>query len=178
MGLHLWYLEVLLVFSIILLPLFRFLKTGRADKIVSGLSNFSSRPSGIYLFFIPIAIMEMLVNLQPKGIGMREFGGWSILTYLVFFITGYMIALSQGFTDAMQKMKTVSLALGVASTVTGYFVITGGGSDRAPLFAVLRAFNSWCWLCAIIGCGRTFLNFSNRFLEYANEAVLPFYIMH
>ena len=43
---------------------------------------------------------------------------------------------------------------------------------------VLRAFNSWFWLLAIMGFGTRHLGFTNRFLVYANQAVLPFYIFH
>ncbi len=42
----------------------------------------------------------------------------------------------------------------------------------------IRAFNSWLWLLAIIGIGLHYCNFNNKFLAYANEAVLPFYILH
>ena len=31
---------------------------------------------------------------------------------------------------------------------------------------------------AFVGLGRRFLNFSNRLVRYANEAVLPFYILY
>jgi hypothetical protein len=31
---------------------------------------------------------------------------------------------------------------------------------------------------AILGFGRRYLNIKNTFLQYANEAVLPFYILH
>ncbi len=178
MGLHLWYLEMLLLFSIMMLPLFRFLKSEPAGSFMSRLSAMSLKPGGLYLFFIPVALMEMLVNLQPKGVGMRDFGGWSPLTYLVFFIIGFMTAYGQGFTDAMKKYKSVSLILAAMATVAGYLILTSGRPDRSPLFALLRAFNSWCWLCAILGWGKAFLNFSNRFLDHANEAVLPFYILH
>jgi hypothetical protein len=37
---------------------------------------------------------------------------------------------------------------------------------------------SVCWIVAILGFGSRVLNFNNRFLGYANEAVLPFYILH
>ena len=33
-------------------------------------------------------------------------------------------------------------------------------------------------MLAILGLGSRFLNRNNRFLSYANEAVLPFYILH
>ncbi|MFH1088106.1 MAG: hypothetical protein V1737_05940 [Chloroflexota bacterium] len=42
----------------------------------------------------------------------------------------------------------------------------------------LRGLCAWSLLVGLTWVGRRFLNFSNRFLVYANEAVLPFYILH
>jgi hypothetical protein len=42
----------------------------------------------------------------------------------------------------------------------------------------LRALSSWFWIIALLGFGSLYLNRTNRFLKYANEAVLPFYILH
>ncbi len=47
-----------------------------------------------------------------------------------------------------------------------------------PIEAALRTLNSWFWLSAIMGFGRRYLSFTNRALVHANEAVLPFYILH
>ena len=46
------------------------------------------------------------------------------------------------------------------------------------LYWALRSFNGWFWIIGLLYLGKRFLNFSNRFLRYGNEAVLPFYIMH
>jgi hypothetical protein len=64
------------------------------------------------------------------------------------------------------------------TTIAGYFILESGGSGRAPLFATLRGFNSWFWLAAILGLAGRYLNSYSAFLKYANEAVLPFYILH
>jgi len=42
----------------------------------------------------------------------------------------------------------------------------------------LLSLSCWCWLLAILGFGMKHLNFNTSFLKYANEAVLPFYILH
>jgi hypothetical protein len=47
-----------------------------------------------------------------------------------------------------------------------------------PLYLLMRTTTSWSWLLTFIGFANHHLNFSNRFLKYANEAVLPFYILH
>jgi hypothetical protein len=47
-----------------------------------------------------------------------------------------------------------------------------------PFFWGLRALSSWFWIVAILGFGSLYLNRNSKFLKYANEAVLPFYILH
>ena len=120
--------------------------------------------------------MELLVNLQPEGIGMRDFGGWSPFTYLVFFVIGYLVASDKQFMGIIEKNRNIALLLGVLMTITG-FLLPEAGSQMYFLES-LRAFNSWFWLVAILGFGRKYLNFNNGLLKYSNEAVLPFYILH
>ena len=45
-------------------------------------------------------------------------------------------------------------------------------------YLLVRAAYSWSWLLTFLGFASRHLNFNNRFLRYANEAVLPFYILH
>jgi len=180
MGVHLWYLGMLFLFSLITLPLFLSLRGDRMRGSMSRLAFFLSRPGAIFLLAVPIAIMELLVNLQPQGIGIRDFGGWSPLMYLVFFIQGYLLACEPQFRRAIERQRVAALVLGVAATLLGAYLLVSETvpSSRHPLLAVLRGFNSWCWLLAILGFGSRHLDFTNRVLKYSNEAVLPFYIMH
>ena len=52
------------------------------------------------------------------------------------------------------------------------------GTSYFTLMTVLRAFNMWFWLLPIVGFGTRYFGFTNIFLAYANQAVLPFYIFH
>lgn len=178
MGLHLWYLEMLFIFSLLTLPLFRVLKKDRPRDLISGLASFLKKPGMIFLFALPIALMEMFVNLQPDGIGNRGFGGWSLFTYLIFFITGYLIASDPQLQKSIEKHRTIALLLGLFTITSGIILVDSGYSSRSYFFAFLRAFNSWFWLAAIIGFGQHYLNFNNSVLKYSSEAVLPFYILH
>ena len=45
-------------------------------------------------------------------------------------------------------------------------------------FFNLRGFCAWSWVLTLLGMGSRLLNSNNRILGYANEAVLPFYILH
>ena len=65
----------------------------------------------------------------------------------------------------------VAAILTVAHLVLKFTVQTTGAVD-------LRALCAWSWVIGILGMGSRLLNFNNRLLGYANEAVLPFYILH
>ncbi len=178
MGLHLWYLEILFIFSLLTLPLFRYLRRETVGQKISQTANFFDQPGVIFLLAIPLSSSELLVNLQPGGIGRRDFGGWSLLTYLLFFLLGYSIACDERFQQSIERHRGYALVMGIITTNIGLSLQMSGYSTRGFLFALLRAFNSWFWLVAILGWGSKYLSFSNPLLRYANKAVLPFYILH
>jgi peptidoglycan/LPS O-acetylase OafA/YrhL len=181
MGLHLWYLEILFVFSLLLLPLFLWLKHGAGQRAAAHLSSLLARPLAVYLLALPI--MLLLSVLNPASIlGNRGFGGWSLLIYILFFVYGFVLVGSDAVQQTIQRQRWLSLILGVA-----LFLTLGGlwaGRDAAfgtPRFVLLSSvfgLSSWCWILAILGLGMQYLNINSRWLGYANEAVLPFYILH
>jgi FlaA1/EpsC-like NDP-sugar epimerase len=90
MGLHLWYLEMLLVFSILVLPIFLFLNRSKIENIIHRYFS-NKRPVIIFtVSVLTIAMVEMLVNQYPDSIGIRDLGGWSFFTYFTIFILGYV----------------------------------------------------------------------------------------
>ena len=178
MGLHLWYLEILFIFSLLTLPIFRYLKKEKIQNLISRTAISFKKPGIIFLLALPVFFMELFVNQQPDGIGRRDFGGWSLLTYLIFFILGYLVASNMQFRESIEKHRKIALLLGVLTFISGFFLLEAGYSSRAYFFSFLRAFNSWFWLVAILGFGSKYLNFNNSLLKYSNEAVLPFYILH
>jgi peptidoglycan/LPS O-acetylase OafA/YrhL len=178
MGLHLWYLGVLFIFTVLALPFIRYIQTEAPQNFIGSVAGFLKRPGAIFLSAIPIAVMEMVVNLQPAGIGRRDFGGWSILTYLVFFILGYLMASDSQFKESIERHRVIALIASIITTILSYLWLTSGMSDRHYLLALMRGLMSWSWLLAILGFGSRYLVSTNGLLKYANEAVLPFYILH
>jgi glucans biosynthesis protein C len=182
MGLHLWYLEMLFVFSILTLPLFFYLKKERSRAWISQRVYFLKKIPTIYLFGIPVFIVEFLVGLQPEGAGRRDFGGWSLLTYLIFFLTGFLTASDPLFRQAMEKLRFTSLLIGCATTILMFGLsIDLSFLGELPGYSIrilFRSFNALFWLMAILGFGSRHLSFNHNALKYAREAVLPFYVLH
>lgn len=177
MGLHLWYLLMLFIFSGLMLPVFKRFKESR--HFTTRVADLFTRPFGIFLFIIPIFAVELLVSLSPETIGRQDFGGWSPLTYLVFFMIGYFLATDQRYRKAIENARHISLTVGLLTLLAAYFLLSELGiSGLNPLYLLVRATISWSCLLTFLGFASHHLNFRSRFQNYANKVVLPFYILH
>lgn len=179
MGLHLWYLEFLFIFSMLTLPLFMLGVKKRNSRTVSHAVSFFTKPGAIFLLAMPLILTEMFVGqYRDSIIGIQSFGGWSLLTYLVFFITGFFLSLDPRFKDTIEKHRIPALLVAAGITSLGVVSYLYGFESVWKYQDILTAAASWCWLLAIFGLGGRHLTFNNTILKYANEAVLPFYILH
>lgn len=177
-GVHLWYLMDIFLFSLILLPLFLpNRKTGESvtSKLARGLGN----PWALVLIFVLMGLAD--VASEAAGLGFTEqSGSWSILIYLVFFFYGYLVFSNERILDVLRKYSLIALVVAIMTSV-GHLVFSFTPSlmeayENWP--ADFRGLAAWSWIVALVGLGSRLLNFSSPRLSYANEAVLPFYILH
>jgi glucan biosynthesis protein C len=182
-GAHLWYLWVLFLFSMILYPLMRWLR-GRGQDVLSKLGDLLALPGAVYALALPSILLATLTNYEntPNN------AGWAFIVYLWLTLAGFLVASDDRLQASSQRLRWLSLLLGLG--LTGLFLvllqILVVGLGIAPAYGTwlyvlgwgIRALGSWCCIVAILGFGRKHLNFSTPFLRYANEAVLPFYILH
>ncbi|MFL7869501.1 MAG: acyltransferase family protein, partial [Anaerolineales bacterium] len=182
MGLHLWYLLVLFLFSLLFYPLFRWLSAGFGKRVLDKIGTFLALPGIVYLLGLLVAVL--MVVLDPrKPIGMRDFGGWPLFNYILFFLYGFIVMSHAGLQKRILQMRWVSFAVASLGSLAllALWAAKGDpifGSPRyAQVFGIF-GMSSWCWLLAFFGFGMQHLNFKTKFMAYANEAVLPFYILH
>lgn len=182
MGMHLWYLEALFIFSMLCLPLFLWLKKrSYGQRLLQRLGDFLGKPGAIYLLALPTTVLINLLN--PDGLGTTVLGGWSIFNYLVFFISGFLIISNEKFQTSIKRLRWVSLVAGVITwpLIDIIWAALGDptfGTWQYAIGTALWSLCAWCWLLTILGFAFQHLNRNKPFLRYANEAVLPFYILH
>ena len=112
MGLHLWYLLVLFVFTLFCYSLIRWLKDGSGQVILKQLGNFLALPGAFFILAVPVA--WLMATLKPAGLlGMHDFGGWPLPIYLLFLLYGFIVISHEGVQIQIQQMRWVSLAAGV-----------------------------------------------------------------
>ncbi|MFZ5855696.1 MAG: acyltransferase family protein [Chloroflexota bacterium] len=181
MGLHLWYLLVLFVFSIVFLPVFYLLKV-KGKRILEWVGNFFSLPGMFYLLAAPIA--WIMIKADPfSTFGERSWGGWNLLGYVPFFFYGLLLISHTGLQESIKRWRWISLILALACTLglaylNDQYGNTNYGSPEYAIINGLLSLNAWLWIVTIFGFGMKHLNFHNNLLLYASEAVLPFYILH
>jgi peptidoglycan/LPS O-acetylase OafA/YrhL len=73
---HLWFLKDLFIFSVLLLPLFLFLRRQRGQRVVGSLAGFLARPGAILLLALPVGLIGAALVTSTTG------GGWNEYTYL------------------------------------------------------------------------------------------------
>ncbi|NJR49498.1 MAG: acyltransferase [Leptolyngbyaceae cyanobacterium CSU_1_3] len=184
MGIHLWYLLVLFLFSLLLLPLFLIFKRGKGQWLIEPLAIVLAKPGAIFLLGLPIAILES--GLDPATFGVRAAGGWNFFTYLIFFLCGYLIVVDRRIEEAVHQHFIPALAIaGVTTPILLEplrHLLFGADLTYASvgytLVMLLRSFNSWCWMIVFLSLGREFLSFSHATLQFMSKATLPFYILH
>lgn len=181
-GVHLWYLEDLFLFTLVLLPLFAALKADTGRCFIEALGRASARPGVILLWALPFALMPILFDpLGIVGPGLPD-----DLTRLVvlppFMIMGFLV-----FSDGQiqqtiihQRNAAVVLALLLTLATPAVSAYTGEHRSVATLVfvMVLVSLLIWSTILGILGYGMHCLTRNNRLLAYSNEAVLPFYILH
>ena len=182
-GFHLWYLVYLFVFSVMLLPLFKPRKNQK-PSILSSLSYGFEGPWRLMSLVVPLVIINIFIDYNGLGF-MRGTGGWDLFSYLFILVYGYLFFCNEKILETLKRIRSISLILAIILSLTG--LVIGFGikpeiSENTPILYLIltfiRCFRVLLWIIAIIGFGEKYLNFNNRFLGYANEVVLPFYILH
>jgi glucan biosynthesis protein C len=170
MGMHLWYLEILFVFSLLFLPLFLWFKSRSGQRVLSRLGDILAMPGAVYLLILPTILLVNLLDTH-SFLGSREWGGWSPIVYITFFLSGFVIISSARLQKSIQRLRWLSLAMGI-TLACARIVLWEPGSD------MIYELSAWFWILTLLGFGMKHLNFSTPFLKRATEAVLPFYILH
>jgi peptidoglycan/LPS O-acetylase OafA/YrhL len=165
---HLWFIAYLFAFSLVCLPIFLYLRQESGQRLLGRLAGIFSLPGIILFLVIPVMVANyLLLHFYPNPI-----------YYLVFFFYGYILVADTRFEDAIAKFKGVALILGVALYIVWISLVMMGVISGEWLQPIPHDLIAWCCLIAILGYGKQFLSFTNKFLKYAGEASYPMYILH
>jgi hypothetical protein len=204
MAHHLWFLRNLFVYTLVLLPLFLWLR-GRARSgtlrslagrgLLERWTATFARPGALFLLALPVAAIDAALGAP---------GGWHRFSYIPFLLYGYVIASDGRFAQALRSQWKGALLLGLALFVVvgipgrywfqsrGIDFLTDPGLSSAA-FRLLKGFVSWCLIVGFIGwASRTRPaaephpptgnpqrpSLIDRAGRYLSQAALPIFTLH
>lgn len=184
-GSHLWFLAFLFLFSLMALPLFSYLSKLAGRQVLSKLAILCEKPGGIFVFVLPLALIQL--TMRAAFPGYREWADF--LIWLVYFASGYLFFADKRLTKALHMQGLLVCCIGMISVAIlvvttygpGYLSLwegTPGYSIKFELYQLLLSITSWALMLSVLWLAMRFLNVGNKIITYANEAVLPFYVLH
>lgn len=181
---HLWYLLYILTYSLLCLPLFLYWRSEHSAGLrAKAVKLFTKIPILLFALFLLPGTSEVLLRSQfPSTNGF--FVDWANhCTYLLYFLMGYFLASNITFAQTIAKYRIIWLGIAITLVIILFIVywIPDGYTltdAQRVIYRYINTANAWAWLLTIFGFGYRYLSFNTPFLQYANKAVYPFYILH
>lgn len=172
---HLWFATFLLIFSIIGLPLFKWMSTS-TKQYRERMVEFFAKPYRLAIFVIPYAATYLLDLLDDKN----------PVAYFLIVIIGYLLATDERYQKALDRDKWGYLIYSVIA-IGGcelFEVISGielGENMMGIAWLVIEAFRisrRFIPVYAILGLAHGCLNKKSKLLTYLSQSSFTIYVSH
>jgi glucan biosynthesis protein C len=177
---HLWFVVYLLVYSMLTVPFLALFKTRIGKQALDRARGWLGQGARIYLLILPLAAIHLtLRDAWPETHNLVA--DWAnFAAMLLYFWSGILVASDERIWSRIEAVRRISLGLGfltLGSLLVDDAMGVVGGYPH-PIEYTLLAALSWFWIFAALGYGKHYLNSRNRVIDYANEGIYPFYILH
>jgi peptidoglycan/LPS O-acetylase OafA/YrhL len=183
LGYHLWFLGFLFSFSILCLPAFLWLRGDAGRWLIDRLAAICEHRGAILLFCIPLIMVRLL--LHPFFPQEHDWADFFFL--MAYFLLGFVLYANERFLQAVRRDWPFALGIGIAAAAGGLAIAISTGNldvETPPrtlldvLFWILIGIDGWCWSLFFLFIGMRYLDFTDKVLEYGQDAILPFFVFH
>lgn len=178
---HLWFILYLLIFSLLLLPAFLYLRKHTDSWILRKMRILGKSAIGLYIVVIPLLLWRIfLAPYYPQTNALIN-DWYNLINYSTLFFIGFLlIAVKDVFWETVVRCRRTYLLTGIIAFVSlmCLWYLIPDFIGRFFLSSFIRSVNMWSWILALFGYAAMYLNKPGKTLAYCNEAVYPFYILH
>lgn len=184
---HLWFVAYLFLYSLLSIPVFRWLKSNSGQRFTDRISSLITQPGGaLWLMILVIAVSQYLTRPFFPDDTHALIDDWAyFIENLMLFWFGYVLISRPAFWQIVADQRRIFLAATIVFTIMLYgirLIYSEDEIDRIFWVDFTYFTNSLCLMCAsvlaTIGYGYRYLNVNKPILPRLNEAVYPFYILH
>jgi glucan biosynthesis protein C len=167
---HLWFIAYLLVFTVVYLPLFRWLRARTGEPL-------HVRGAWVYLPIVPLALVQIL--LRPHWPGLQNlYDDWANVGYYsTYLVAGFLLARYPALEAAVHREWRRALGVGLAASLVLLLGVVGVFTAPSVLLAG-SAVAGWCFVLALLGAAHRFLTTVRAGLPYLTESAFPVYWLH
>ncbi|MFB6455545.1 acyltransferase family protein [Chitinophaga sp. Hz27] len=181
---HLWFICYLVVYDIILAPLFSYIISPKAAGFRNKLA-WLAQGKRIYLIMVPSTIWFAATILGHPDTNDLVHDYCFFPYWMTFLLGGFLCMLQPALMDSLQRNRRLSLLAAFSLLVLiNYFRWNNIEPDYVHpnwttyLYLARQPLHSWCWVLALVGYGKQYLNKKLPIQDYLNQAIYPFYILH
>ncbi len=186
---HLWFIIYLFVYSLLAIPLLRFLRSPRSGNVKNMMLRLLGSPAGILLIpSVVILITQIILRPYFPEETHALVNDWAFFTfYFLFFVMGIICYSNPNLWQAIgnsRKYLLVAMLVALIPFYICYFHFRGLITLPWTIdfiettFDVAAIFLSWFTVITIIAWGQHYLNKPHPWLSKVNEGLYPFYILH
>jgi glucan biosynthesis protein C len=184
---HLWFLAHLFAYSVIALPLFRYLQRQGGSRAMAWAARVCGAPGGILWLAAPLILeRNALWGLFPERHMLTS--DWSNHALLfVAYVYGFILAGTPWLgreIDAQWRRVLVVGAIGTAliGSAAWYGILPWRLPPPYSLkylaFWTLYAVCAWAWMVGVLGAARRFVTGDSSMLRYGRSVGYGLYIVH
>ena len=185
---HLWFIAYLFLYDLMFAPMFAWMISAKSDAFKQKLAAMANG-KWVYLLMLPgIIWFALLSDLLPETNDLVHDGCFFVY-WLLFLLAGFVCILQPKLMDSLEWNRRFALSIGFVSLMVWECMrwnkvepFYANWPFRSVvfkyLFIALRPTIAWAWVLALVGYGKHYLNRKHSILNYLNQAVYPFYILH
>ena len=186
---HLWFILYLFLYSLIAIPLLKFLRSPKSHSFKNNAMKLLSRP--VAILFIPavfIVITQIILRPYFDEETHALLDDWAYFTYyFLFFIFGMIGYSNAAIWESIGRNRKHLLVAALFILVPFYglyfhfrefYQLPWSIDVIETAFDVVAIFVSWFTVISVIAYGQHYLNRPHPWLSKINEGLYPFYILH
>ncbi|HTI58565.1 acyltransferase family protein [Mucilaginibacter sp.] len=185
---HLWFIAYLFIYDLVFAPVFAWLVSPTSEGFRNKLAVLASGKL-VYLLALPGIIWYALLSWKLPETNDLAHDGCYFVYWLLFVLVGFFCILQPKLMDSLERNRRFALTIGFLSfMLMNYLRWNKIEPDNInwhftsefayATFRGMRAVIGWGWVLALVGYGKHYLNYKHKVLNYLNQAVYPFYILH
>ncbi|GAB3947788.1 hypothetical protein GCM10028805_20670 [Spirosoma harenae] len=183
---HLWFICYLFFYSLLSIPVFRWLKGEAGQRFVDRLGRLIARPGGALWLVGFLLLNDVVLGGFFPNETHALINDWAyFMKNLILFWLGYILISRREFWQILTDQRRYFLVATGVFTIILYaapMILGWENIQSSRLLITLYSFERiglmWSSVITTVAYGYRYLNKNHPILPKLNEAVYPFYILH